>query len=85
MKLLHRKPAIFFALCLLVLSSAGVVTNSYAEQNKTAPHGMAGILSGKVTETFDVTGYTYAEVDTGKKKVWAAGANSRVLGISVYF
>jgi hypothetical protein len=30
-------------------------------------------IHGKVTEVIDVTGYTYVEVDTGKKKVWAAG------------
>lgn len=30
-------------------------------------------IYGKVTDIIDVTGYTYAEVDTGKEKVWAAG------------
>jgi len=30
-------------------------------------------IHGKVTEIIEVTGYTYAEVDTGKEKIWAAG------------
>lgn len=30
-------------------------------------------IFGKVTEIIDVTGYTYAEIDTGDNKVWAAG------------
>jgi hypothetical protein len=30
-------------------------------------------ISGKVVETMDASGYTYALVDTGTKKVWAAG------------
>ncbi|NOQ89670.1 MAG: hypothetical protein GQ549_01850 [Gammaproteobacteria bacterium] len=30
-------------------------------------------IHGKVTEIIDVAGYTYAEVDTGKEKIWAAG------------
>jgi hypothetical protein len=30
-------------------------------------------IYGKVTDIIDVTGYTYAEVDTGKEKIWAAG------------
>jgi hypothetical protein len=29
-------------------------------------------FSGKVAETMDAAGYTYVQVDTGKKKVWAA-------------
>jgi hypothetical protein len=30
-------------------------------------------IHGKVTDIIDASGYTYAEVDTGSKKVWAAG------------
>ena len=30
-------------------------------------------IHGKVTEVIEVAGYTYAEIDTGQEKVWAAG------------
>jgi thiol-disulfide isomerase/thioredoxin len=30
-------------------------------------------ISGKVTDVITAAGFTYAEVDTGKEKVWAAG------------
>ena len=44
------------------------------EQKNTKEQQVApGITYGKITDTFDVAGYTYAEVDTGKEKVWAAG------------
>lgn len=33
----------------------------------------SGKISGKVVETMDTSGYTYVLVDTGTKKVWAAG------------
>ena len=39
------------------------------KEQQTAPDK----IYGKVTDIIDVTGYTYAEVDTGKEKVWAAG------------
>jgi len=46
-----------------------------AEQKKTEEVQQITInrIHGTVTEVIDVTGYTYVEVDTGKKKVWAAG------------
>ena len=44
------------------------------EQKNTKEQQVASDkIYGKITDTFDVTGYTYAEVDTGKEKVWAAG------------
>jgi len=57
------------------LLNAGIVNSAYAEQKsakeeqQTDPNN----IYGKVTDIINVTGYTYAEVDTGKKKVWAAG------------
>ena len=53
------------------LFSAGIINSAYAEQNTTP-----SIINGKVTDIIEASGYTYAEVDTGKKKVWAAGPNT---------
>lgn len=53
-----------------------VINNSaYAYSGKTtAERGSAGNqIYGKVIDTINVSGYTYAEVDDGKNKVWAAG------------
>lgn len=33
----------------------------------------ADTLYGKVTDVINTAGYTYAEIDTGEKKIWAAG------------
>jgi hypothetical protein len=44
------------------------------------------VIAGKVTETLDAGRYTYVEVDTGEKRVWAAGPRIEVkVGDSVYF
>ena len=37
------------------------------------PAAAAAQISGTVTETMDSGGYTYVQIDTGSKKVWAAG------------
>ena len=68
-----------FVALLVCFSSAllnvGLVSSAYAGQNSTkAGHNAnPNQIHGKVTDIIDVTGYTYAEIDTGKKKVWAAG------------
>ncbi len=54
-----------------VMFISGMTGLAYAEQKTTT--NAPKILSGKVTEIINVTGYTYAEVNIGKKKVWAAG------------
>ena len=58
-----------------IMFISGMTNLAYAEQKITAKkhHATANILSGKVTEIINVTGYTYAEVNIGKKIVWAAG------------
>jgi thiol-disulfide isomerase/thioredoxin len=48
--------------CLSVLNT-GLINTAYAAQK----------ISGKVTNVITAAGFTYAEVDTGKEKVWAAG------------
>ena len=73
----HRKKLVITLLvCTFIgLSNAGINNSVYADQ-KNAKEGQQAaptLIRGKVTEVFDVSGYTYAEVDTGKKKVWAAG------------
>ena len=43
-------------------------------------------IRGKVMDIVDVTGYTYVEVDTGEKKVWAAGpVTSLAIGDMIAF
>ena len=48
--------------------NTGIINSAFAEQK-----AVANSLYGKVTDTMDASGYTYAEVDTGAGKVWAAG------------
>jgi hypothetical protein len=48
---------------LLLCISSCFLNTAYAE---------AGRIKGKVTETMNASGYTYAEVNTGKNKVWVA-------------
>jgi len=50
------------------LINTGILNSAYAER-QADPNK----IYGKITDIINVTGYTYAEVDTGKKKVWAAG------------
>jgi hypothetical protein len=53
-----------FSLFIFSLLNAGIIN---------AAHGTPQQIHGKVTEIIDVSGYTYAEVDTGTEKIWAAG------------
>jgi len=55
-------------LAVLVTGSALAEKEEKTEQ----PKPVSGKIYGKVTQTMDAAGYTYAEVDTGNKKVWAA-------------
>lgn len=61
----------FIAIGLLCMGFTGTVI---AEQKDQDDHHRAasGKIYGKVTQTMDAAGYTYAEVDTGKEKIWAA-------------
>ncbi len=66
---------ILLACFSLTLLNAGLVNAVYATQNNTKEiqQNNPGEIYGKVTDIIDIAGYTYAEVDTGKEKVWAAG------------
>ena len=54
---------------LLMLAVSQVVLAGQATMGNQ-PHAM---LKGKVLDVVNVPNYTYAQVDTGKEKVWAAG------------
>ena len=61
--------------CLTVgVLGMGVTSSVLAEQKEQADQHkpVSGRIYGKVTQTMDAAGYTYAEVDTGNKKFWAA-------------
>lgn len=66
---------ILLACLSLSLSGAGLINPVYgAQQNsKEVQQNDPAQIYGKVTEIIDVAGYTYAEVETAKGKVWAAG------------
>lgn len=56
--------------------STGMLNTVFAAQSSTKAEGLQSAqrtISGKVTEIITAAGFTYAEVDTGKEKVWAAG------------
>ena len=57
------------------LLNAGMANTAYATQKNTkeALQNNQRQISGNVTEVITSAGFTYAEVDTGKEKVWAAG------------
>jgi hypothetical protein len=56
------------------LLTTGVINPAYANQNNVdeIQQPARNTLYGKVTNIIEAAGYTYAEVDTGKEKVWAA-------------
>lgn len=65
---------------LLTLSSifflvTGPATSVHADSHATASKQQAKSdrMTGTVTDILDAAGYTYAEIDNGKEKVWAAG------------
>lgn len=65
---------ILLSCCLLAAASIGYSADSAAKTPKkpAAQASEESGFSGKVTETMDAAGYTYVQLDTGKKKVWAA-------------
>ena len=66
---------ILLACFSLSLLNAGMTKTVYAAQKNTkeALKNAPRQISGKVTDVITAAGFTYAEVDTGKVKVWAAG------------
>ena len=78
--MLHRTGtlAALLACVSFTLLNTGTINRAYADQNNTdeiqqqAPNK----IYGKVTDIIEAAGYTYAEVDTGKEKVWAAASTT---------
>jgi len=60
------------------LLNTGIISFAYASQSGTEEiqQQASGRIYGKVTEVLEAAGYTYAEVDTGKDKVWAAATTT---------
>lgn len=69
-----------FACSSFTLLNAGVISSASAGQHDTAElqQPTPSRIHGKVTEDIEAGGYTYAEVDTGKEKVWAAASTSPI-------
>lgn len=67
-----------FACSSFVLLGTGAINSAYAEQagSDAIQQPAPDKIYGKVTEVIEAAGYTYAEVDTGKKKVWAAASTT---------
>lgn len=75
---------LYFAL-ILTFSGASDVAHGTQNDSKTDdfPHSQQSnlqIIEGKITDIISAGGITYIEVDTGKEKVWAAGASDNALG-----
>ena len=67
--------ACLVACMALSLLNTGKINSVYAAQKDTKeiPQNAPRKISGTVTDVIIAAGFTYAEVDTGKEKVWAAG------------
>jgi len=61
-----------------VLLITGINNSAYAGQNYSGElqQKAANRIYGKVTDIIEAAGYTYAEVDTGKEKLWAAATTT---------
>jgi hypothetical protein len=59
----------YLLLAGLLLAAVQFVT---AQDSNSAPAGEERGFSGKVVDTTNTSGYTYVQVDTGSKKLWAA-------------
>ena len=78
--MLHRI-GIFTALLVgssIILLNTGITSFAHAGQNSAGEvqKQASDKISGKVTQVLEAAGYTYAEVDTGKEKVWAAATTT---------
>ncbi|MGD9297609.1 MAG: hypothetical protein PVG47_09455, partial [Chromatiales bacterium] len=75
-----RFKAVLLACSAILSIGSGLVIPVHAEQplpaSTNAP--LPATLSGKVTDVKSAMGYTYAEVDTGLKKVWVAGPSTEL-------
>jgi len=78
------KKNVIVALSLLLAFTVGCKNEVAKTKAPAAPQAVmtepatGGVLSGKVVETMDASGYTYVLVDNGTEKVWAAGPKTMV-------
>lgn len=78
------KKNVIVALSLLLAFTVGCKNEVAKTQAPAAPQAVetepatGAVLSGKVVETMDASGYTYVLIDNGTEKVWAAGPKTMV-------
>ena len=72
--------ALLIAFFSYAIFDTGIIDNAYARQNflDEVEQQSTKKIYGKVTEIVTAAGYTYAEVDTGSEKVWAAATTTPV-------
>jgi len=78
--MLHRTGilVVLLACSSFSLFNTGVINFAYADQNDTGEiqQPVPNKIYGKVTDKMEAAGYTYAEVDTGEEKIWAAASTT---------
>ena len=78
--MLHRTVVVVtLAICscsALLTTGALNVVHAAQDAGDAMPQQTPERLSGKVTDVLEAGGYTYAEVDTGSDKVWAAATTT---------
>lgn len=78
----------YLSLCFaLILMSAGASDVAHGVQNDSktdvfqhSQQSNPQTIKGNITDIITAGGITYIEVDTGKGKIWAAGASNNALG-----
>jgi hypothetical protein len=79
---------LLFACSSFALLNTGINSYAHAYQNNIAQvkQEKPNRIHGKVTDVREAAGYTYAEVDTGNEKVWAATSTTPVkIGDTIAF
>ncbi len=76
-----------YRICLLLVVCLALSDQTiHAQPSVTTPAAESADISGKVVETMNTAGYTYVQVDSGGKKVWAAAVQFAVkVGDTVSF
>ena len=78
--MLHRTGNLvaLLACSSFTLLDTGIINSAYAGTNSAdgGRQQAPGKIYGKVTDILESGGYTYAEVDTGQGKVWAAASTT---------
>ena len=88
-RLIVKKSYVFVGMSLVLALGIAGCSNDGQESQPTGETAEvvspAPGISGKVTETMDASGYTYAAVDTGSETIWVAGPKTKLeVGEEVY-